>query len=1179
MLIKKTLLILLITINCSNYFSQTTWANQKNAGVSDIQTEKVVVLENGQTFVLSGYQYSGGNQRWDANVAIYNNDGTLNNDLSANVRYSGNDNSTQSSNEMMHDADLMYGTKTVIVGGTNNGKDAVLFRLDGTTIISLDWGKKMIDGTGTDNTDFHAVTCTYDTNIVVAGSYIQGADVRSLFVKFDDVTQDTLWTKTYTGLSNIEYIEILETSDSGYVAIGITTDLGSTAGVVVRLDVNGNVIWSKYIRGPGYVITTGVTEGYNNDYLIACRTELTGTNTATYDVSVLRIDDNGTIIEQKLMEDLNSILPSEIVKTHTNNFALAYRCVINPRKKAGLISFDNNFNVNFSNQYVNNGPVKDVSMAYVPNDSTYTMSVHYNNQDYQYNFKTDQNGATNCWEYGEYPLSLNNSLSLSDSVLTLTLGGYVPFTLSDAHNAPVKTNYDLNGGLLNPSITSVSGDALCIGGSHGSIDVTGSNLIGGAAYLWSSGQTTQDITGLIAGVYSIEYTDNHYCYLTDTTTISEPDSILIMPILDKSDATCFGAANGSAWVTTTGGNGPYTYVWNTAGTNDTISNLAAATYSVIVTDAVNCSAGGVIVVGEASLLSHSLSTSDIICNGDSTGTAQVMLNNGAQPYTYTWSTGSNLYYDSTLIAGTHIITASDSCGTVIVDSVVINEPDALSVSVSTSDVLCNGQSNGSAQVTANSGTAPYTYLWSNSGSTNISNDNLSSMILDTIVVTDGCGATVLETYSITEPDLLNLTVTTTNVTCFGYGDGSATALLVGGTMPYTYLWNIGQNNQTAIGLFSGNYTVNIVDNNGCFATSFVSISEPLPISASFNITGTECGENNGQIEITPTNGVLPYNYSWSNGDSTSIISGLSSGGYNVTVTDSMGCFESFDSSQIGLIEVQVSPIELCVITVDDQNKNSLVWSKPISNSLAGFNIYRNIAGVYNQIGHQPYDSISNFIDNSFGVDPAITSYRYKISAIDSCGNESELSSFHETIHLTTNLGLNGEVNLIWDDYEGFPFGYYRILRDSTSTNTWEVIDSVTAGNFTYTDFNLPLSGAEYAIEVVTPFTCTAEKAQDHNTTRSNRQTMADPTLGISIGERNSIEFKVYPNPTNGKITLEHTIVGEGLISIQDLSGRVIYSEMTNQSILTLDISSLEKGIYFLTVQQGEFSKTKRIIKQ
>ena len=267
---------------------------------------------------------------------------------------------------------------------------------------------------------------------------------------------------------------------------------------------------------------------------------------------------------------------------------------------------------------------------------------------------------------------------------------------------------------------------------------------------------------------------------------------------------------------------------------------------------------------------------------------------------------------------------------------------------------------------------------------------------------------------------------------------------------------------------------------------------------------------NGSASITASNGTPPYNYQWSDptNQTSQLATNLCVGNISVTVTDSQGCNATTTST---INQTTLPQSNICVVSVDSTStRNVVVWEKNYSQSISYYNIYRELSsGFYSQVGIVPYDSLSQFMDYTLGINPNITSYRYKISYTDTCGNESPLSPFHETIHLSTNLAPNGGVNLIWDGYEGIPLSYYRILRDSTYTNTWEVLDSVSSNVFIWTDLNPPSNGAQYLVEVIIPYTCTSTRAVDHNSTRSNRGTISGPgTLPIPYFTANLTQINV-----------------------------------------------------------------------
>ena len=261
----------------------------------------------------------------------------------------------------------------------------------------------------------------------------------------------------------------------------------------------------------------------------------------------------------------------------------------------------------------------------------------------------------------------------------------------------------------------------------------------------------------------------------------------------------------------------------------------------------------------------------------------------------------------------------------------------------------------------------------------------------------------------------------------------------------------------------------------------------------FNSDGVVCGETPIDITIQSanTNTVIGFGTGLNNGSETIINNSL------ILETN----LDFTESTQF-----QITPPPICLISVDSTStKNKVVWEKPITQAIDSFMVYREFGtGNYGVVGSVPYDSLTQFYDNTVGVNPNITSYRYKISAIDTCGNESQLSDFHETMHLSINLAPNGDINLIWDAYEGFPVTYYRILRDSTFSNNWEVLDSVSNNVFIWTDINPPTNGADYVIDVIAPFGCTSTKAQDHNSTRSNRSNILGG--GVSPGANFTANF-------------------------------------------------------------------------
>jgi hypothetical protein len=210
----------------------------------------------------------------------------------------------------------------------------------------------------------------------------------------------------------------------------------------------------------------------------------------------------------------------------------------------------------------------------------------------------------------------------------------------------------------------------------------------------------------------------------------------------------------------------------------------------------------------------------------------------------------------------------------------------------------------------------------------------------------------------------------------------------------------------------------------------------------------------------------------------------------VSVTD--GTITVNDSVTINVIPMP--PDSICIVTVDDSiGHNLVIFEKQQSGPIHHYNIYRetSVANIYDSIGFIPVDSFGYFIDTA--SNPAVRAYRYKISTVDSCGNESVLSDHHKTMHLTVNKGTGSTWNLIWTHYEGIPVNTYRIWRADTSGN-FALIDSVSGSNTSYTDLNPPLGGLYYQVEIVTSYTCQPFNFKANTNYNSSRSNQADNGL-------------------------------------------------------------------------------------
>ena len=209
------------------------------------------------------------------------------------------------------------------------------------------------------------------------------------------------------------------------------------------------------------------------------------------------------------------------------------------------------------------------------------------------------------------------------------------------------------------------------------------------------------------------------------------------------------------------------------------------------------------------------------------------------------------------------------------------------------NVSCNGLFDGGINLTVHNGNAPYSYLWSN-GATTEDLSNLSAGNY-TVVVTDASGHTATASVTISQPAAIVINSNSTDVTCFGNNNGSASVNVSGGNAPYTYNWSNGNTTSSTTNLTAGVYTIVISDDNGCSNSNTISINEPSQLMVSANVQSINCyGSNNGSISIQTSGGTAPYNYNWNNGDTTNTLYGLSGGNYTAIITDANTCSASIN---------------------------------------------------------------------------------------------------------------------------------------------------------------------------------------------------------------------------------------------------------------------------------------------
>ena len=455
-----------------------------------------------------------------------------------------------------------------------------------------------------------------------------------------------------------------------------------------------------------------------------------------------------------------------------------------------------------------------------------------------------------------------------------------------------------------PDVVVVTTDIDCTDNNNGVAEAV---VTGGTApytYLWSNGETTQTITGLGPGLYSVTVTDINGCTDTGSAMVNEPPPLNLQII--STDPVCVGDFNGMLQAIVSGGTMPYSYQWSTGQTTSNVFGLPPGTYSVTVTDASGCTIVDGATLNYQSEIEVNATSTDITCFGVNDGTATATAINGVPPYTYQWNNGQTGPMLTGLAPGLYFVTATDAVGCEDFDMVQILDTPPFSGMVTVTDVTeCDG-TDGTATAIGMGGIMPYTYEWSNGGMTQTITGLTAGLY--TVTITDANGCTAVGMGVIGQPSGIEVTVVGSDEICAGDNDGNAMAIVIGGDAPFTYAWSNGANTPTVTGLAPGIYMVTVTDANNCSDVGQITIAPAAPIQVNGVIQDVDCfGENTGGIMVVASGGEAPYTYEWNTGATTAQIMNLTAGVYTVTVTDANDCTATsvFTVDEPPLLEVTI----------------------------------------------------------------------------------------------------------------------------------------------------------------------------------------------------------------------------------------------------------------------------------
>jgi subtilisin-like proprotein convertase family protein len=463
------------------------------------------------------------------------------------------------------------------------------------------------------------------------------------------------------------------------------------------------------------------------------------------------------------------------------------------------------------------------------------------------------------------------------NITGLAAGNYT-VTVTDA-NACTLTRTVTVGQNAAPTLSLSSSPASCAN-NDGQISSSATGGTTPYTYLWSNGRTTATATGLSPGSYTLTLTDASGCVVTATTTVGF--NCVCSVTASSTAVRCNNACDGSITISTTGMTNPISYLWSDGATTQNRSNLCAGNYQVTATSANGCSASlnFPVLLSNPSVLNLSLSSTNDNCNGNA-GTATANASGGTgSGYTFVWTGGRTGATITGLAQGSYQVTATDANGCQNTGSINVGFTNNLSASITViQNASCNGYTDGSAFVNA-AGTG-LSYQWSNGQNSATATGLAAGVYTVTVTATSGCSVT--RSTTITQPNGLNVSITSSFQAC-NPNSGQMTVNISGGSFS-SVLWSNGSSSTSIQGLSNGTYSVSVSYGSGCLATASQSLSIPAGPSTSIVRTNIACaGQNTGALDlsISPT---ANYTFSWSTGATTEDISGLAPGIYTVQIND------------------------------------------------------------------------------------------------------------------------------------------------------------------------------------------------------------------------------------------------------------------------------------------------------
>ncbi|TDO72746.1 putative secreted protein (Por secretion system target) [Flavobacterium chryseum] len=686
--------------------------------------------------------------------------------------------------------------------------------------------------------------------------------------------------------------------------------------------------------------------------------------------------------------------------------------------------------------------------------------------------------------------------------------------------------------------------------------------------------TTNPTEALIAGNYFLEVSDGFgNSYTSNKVIVKEPTPVKIN--FTQTNVSCKNQQDGSIHITTSGGTGIHTITWSKTSDADpnSISNLFAGNYSVTVRDANNCTATQNFVITEPEVLAiNKVVKTPPSGQGVDDASIAVTVQGGTPNYNFQWyDQNMNLIYTDNnkasntsiynIYAGQYFISVTDANGCSIVAR-DLDKVDPLFINVvQINTVQCHGDATASIKALTSGGLPGYYYKWYEVNNPSVIVSQAETLINAKagtyyVIATDSFDKSIQsQNITITEPTLLTNSLSAEYVRCGDGNDWTIVSNASEGSAPYTYLWNTGAKTPNLIDVVPGNYSLVVTDKNGCTINKSINITTPAHLDASENIKIPTCyAGSDATIVVTTIAGTAPYIYLWNTGETSNTLSNAKAGTYSIEIKDAKGCIISRTYTIVDPPKDVIDLGEDVTLCFDQ----TLTINATIADNQA----------TYSWTSDKGFKSTNAMITVS---EPAnytvIVTNKLGCEATDTIKISSQSTAISAEFAVSSQAFLNEKI-IIVDISNPIPDTVEWILPAGAT---------VVSKDKDYAEISFNQLGEHDITIITTKGNCVATQ------TKTVMVTEGEYENPDNTDSQKKFDLKIYPNPSDGKFTVDVTLdkIMPGHIKVYSLSNNQVidskYEEGKDNYSFNFSLNGLPSGVYFVLFESQQGTKLRKII--